>query len=59
MGNGEAKELICMTHGHKLRRREVLKGRGHHLEGSKGGKYWDNYNSIINKIYLKINILRF
>ena len=19
MGNGEAKELICMTHGHKLR----------------------------------------
>ena len=25
MGNGEAKELICMTHGHELRR-GVLEG---------------------------------
>ena len=29
MGNGEAKELICMTHGHEL--------RGRLLEGMNGG----------------------
>ena len=33
MGNGEAKELICMTHGHKLKgenagERGVQGGRG-------------------------------
>ena len=27
MGNGEAQELICMTHGHELRGR-MLEGRG-------------------------------
>ena len=26
MGNGEAKELICMTHGHELRERGMLVG---------------------------------
>ena len=45
MGNGEAKELICMTHGHELR------------WGNAGGRWvkrkWDNCKSIINKIYFK------
>ena len=52
MGNVEAKELICMTHGHKLR---AIGGCWE--EGNKGEKKWDNCNSIINKIYLKNNIL--
>ena len=26
MGNGEAKELICMTHGHEPRGRMVVEG---------------------------------
>ena len=30
----------------------MLEGRGYQGEGAKGEK-WDNYNSIINKIYLK------
>ena len=28
MGNGEAKELICMTHGHELKEEGMLEGRG-------------------------------
>ena len=32
MGNGEAKELVCMTHGHELRRGMLeggeVQGRG-------------------------------
>ena len=28
MGNGEAKELICMTHGHELREGRLLEGMG-------------------------------
>ena len=48
MGNGEAKELICMTHGHELRVGNVG-GRGCvGRRGIKEGK-WDNCNSIINK----------
>ena len=53
IGNGEAKEYICMTHGHALRR--VGEGQwevGCRAEGNKREKKWDNYNSIINKIYL-------
>ena len=50
MGNGEAKELICMTHGHEIRWR---KGG----EGDKGEKKWEDCNSIINKIYIKKEIL--
>ena len=51
MGNGEAKELICTTHGHELRwgndgGRGATGGRG-----IKGRKKRDNCNSIINKIY--------
>ena len=53
IGNGEAKELICMTHGHELKGKNAG-GRGcARRRGIKGGK-WDNCNSIINKIYLKI-----
>ena len=42
-----------MTHGHELRRRNVG-GKG--IAGQRrigGRKTWDNYNSIINKIYFK------
>ena len=53
IGNGEAKELTCMTHGHELRGRGLAiageKG-GYWAEGAKG-KNWDSYNSIINKMY--------
>ena len=51
IGNGEAKELIHMTHGHEkwcgdcLREWRVLCGGGQSV------KSWDNCNSIINKIY--------
>ena len=34
MGNGEAKELICTTHGHELRG-ENAGGRGCRTEGNK------------------------
>ena len=35
MGNGEAKELVCMTHGHELRWGEML------VEGGvQGGGEW-------------------
>ena len=52
-GNVEAKELICMTHGHELRGRNEG-GRGDSGQrGIKGRKIWDNYNSIINKVYIK------
>ena len=27
IGNGEAKELICMTHGHEVRRGMLVGGR--------------------------------
>ena len=54
MGNGEAKELICMTHGHELRGRGMLEGRWLQGRGGiKGRKKGDNCNSIINKIYFK------
>ena len=50
MGNGEAKEFICTTHGHELRGRDARGQGGKGLKGIKGGK-WDNCNSKINKIY--------
>ena len=37
MGNGEVKELKCMTHGHELRRGMKV-GRGCRAEGNKGEK---------------------
>ena len=47
IGNVEAKELICMTHGHKLTGGEYRWEGVHKVEGNK----WDNCNNIINKIY--------
>ena len=55
MGNGGAEELICMTHGHELRWRMLVGGGVHGRGELRGEKKWDNYNSIINKIYLKIS----
>ena len=55
MGNGEAKELICTTHGHELRG-ECWCGGWCRAERNKGEKKWDNCNSIINKLYLKIEL---
>ena len=52
MGNGETKELVCMTHGHELRLGNDG-GQGTGQRGIKGRKKWDNCNSIINKRYLK------
>ena len=50
VGNVEAKELICMTHGHELKWGNAA-GRGcAGWRGIKWGK-WDHCNSIINKIY--------
>ena len=54
MGNGEAKELICMTHGHELKGGNVGRKRCAEWRGIKGRKKWDNCNIIINKIYFKI-----
>ena len=53
MGNGEAKELICMTQGHELRGGNDGRKRGTGQWGIKGRKKWDNCNSIMNKIYFK------
>ena len=50
IGHVEAKELICMTHGHELRGGNAG-GKGVQGEGEKRGEKWDNCNSIINKIY--------
>ena len=50
MGNGEAKELICMTHGHELRWGNAG-GMGRAMVEGNKEKKWDNHNSIINKIY--------
>ena len=53
IGNREFIELICTTHGHELRGgmwvREGVLGRG-----GVRGRNWENGNSIINQIYLKI-----
>ena len=38
MGNGEAKELIWMTHGHELRWGECWWEQGYRVEGNKGEK---------------------
>ena len=54
VGNVEAKELTCMTYRHELKGGSVG-GRG--CAGRRGvkGEKWDNCNSMINIIYLKIN----
>ena len=53
MGNGEAKELMCMTHGHELRGEKCWREGSAGQSKTKGRKKWDNCNSIINKIYFK------
>ena len=53
IGNGKAKELICMTHRHDLRWGNAGVKGAIRAERDKGEKKWDNCNSIINKIYLK------
>ena len=55
MGNGEAKELTCTTNGHELKwgRNAGASREGAGCRGIKGRKQWDNYKSIINKIYFK------
>ena len=50
IGNGEAKELICMTHGHELRR-GLSEGIGHTRWRGAKGENWDKCNSIINDKY--------
>ena len=53
IGNVEAEVLICMTHGHELHGGNEGGREWAGWRGIKEGK-WDNCNSIINKIYLKI-----
>ena len=53
IGNGEAKELICTTHGQELRLGNAGGSGGAGWRGIKGRKKWDNCNSMINKIYFK------
>ena len=38
IGNGEVKELTCMTHGHELRYRNDGEKWGQRVEGNKGEK---------------------
>ena len=38
IGNGVAKELMCMTHEHDQERRGLLEGMGYLAEEHKGGK---------------------
>ena len=53
MGNGEAKELTCTTHGHELRWGNAGGMGVTGQRGIKERKKREKYNSIINKIYLK------
>ena len=55
IGNVEAKELICTTHRHELKRGNVGERGCAGWRGIKGGN-WNNCNSIINKIYFKKEI---
>ena len=53
VGNREAKELMCTTHGHELSGGGCWREWGVGQRGIKGRKKWENCNSIINKIYFK------
>ena len=54
MGNGEAKELIGMTHGYELRVGNAgWQGEVTGQRGIKWRKKWDNCSNIINKIIKK------
>ena len=56
IGNGGAKELMCMTHGHELKG-EIAGGNAGtgQVLGRRGqrGEKWVNYNTITNKMYFK------
>ena len=58
IGNGEAKELICTTHGHELSSGEGGEKGSAGWRGIKGRKKWDQCNSIANKIYLKMVLIK-
>ena len=47
-GNGEAKELICTTHGHELKWKNAGGRVGTGWRRINGKKKWDNCNSTIN-----------
>ena len=49
IGNGEAKELIGMTHGHELRGENAGQRWDAGWRGIKGRKQWGKYNGVINK----------
>ena len=51
VGNGEAKELICTTHGHELSGERITGGNVGTGQKEANGENWDNYNSTINKMY--------
>ena len=53
IGNGVAKELTRMTHGHEQRCGDCLTEWRTLGERGQREKNWDNCNSIINKIYFK------
>ena len=53
IGNGKAKELICTIHGHELRGGNSVWRGVAGQRGIKGRKKWDNYNTIINKVYFR------
>ena len=57
--NGEAKELICMTHGRELRWGNAGGKADAGQSGVKGRKKWENCNCIINKIYFKERVQQF
>ena len=42
IGNVEAKELICMTHGHELKEGGNVGGRGYAGRRGIKGEKWDN-----------------
>ena len=50
-GNGEAKELICTTHGYELRGGGISGGNGGTRQRGKRGKNWDNCNSIKSQMF--------
>ena len=46
--NGEAKDLICTTHGHELSSGDCCREWGIPGRVGQKGKNWDNCSSIIN-----------
>ena len=57
-GYGEAKRLICTTHGHELRWGNAGGSAVQGRDESRRGKIWDKCNSIINKIYSNKMLLK-